>query len=160
MKVIELMEVVIVMSNLIIREGTHEDLDNILYLQECWANEEITYGFAAADKAYLKTKLGKYFLVAELDGNINGFVYATIRNAENMAVIDNGQLYIEIDDIYVSPNSRRIGLGNLLLDRILELAKEDRIERSVIYSSTKDIDGIMKFYKRHDYKTWCIQMFK
>lgn len=66
----------------------------------------------------------------------------------------------EVDDIYISSNSRGMGLGSLLLDKILEVAKENGIERSLIYSSTKDIDSIMKFYKKHDYKTWYIQMFK
>lgn len=50
------------------------------------------------------------------------------------------------------------------LDCIVSLqqqwAKEYGIERSLIYSSTKDMDSIIKFYKKHDYKTWYIQMFK
>jgi hypothetical protein len=29
--------------------------------------------------------------------------------------------------------------------------------RECIY---EDLDNIIEFYKKHDYKTWCIQMFK
>ncbi|MCR2044035.1 GNAT family N-acetyltransferase [Anaerosalibacter massiliensis] len=113
-----------------------------------------------ADKNYLEIKLGIYFLVAELRDEIIGFIYGTVHKAEDMAIIDSGQLYIEVEDIYVSLNNRGTGLGSLLLDKILELAKENGIERSLIYSSTKDMDSIIKFYKKHDYKIWCIQMFK
>lgn len=148
------------MDNLIIRECTYEDLDDVVSLQQQWAAEEITHGFVPGDKSYLETKLGKYFFVAELNDELVGFVYGTIHKADNMAIMDNGQLYIEVDDIYVSSNSRGIGLGSILLDKILEVAKENGIERSLIYSSTKDMDSITKFYKKHDYKTWYVQMFK
>ena len=148
------------MSNLTIRECIYQDLDYIVSLQQQWFKEEITYGFNAADKSYLATKLGKYFFVAELEGEIIGFVYGTVHKAEDMAILDNGQLYIEVDDIYISPNSRGTGSGSLLLDKILEVAKENGIERSLIYSSTKDMESIIKFYKKHNYKTWYIQMIK
>lgn len=95
-------------------------------------------------------KIGKYFFVAELNGEIIGFVYGTVHKAEDMAVIDNGQLYIEIDDIYTDANHRSTGIGTLLLDKALEVAKENGIERSLIYSSTKDMASIIKFYEKHD----------
>ncbi|WP_180964145.1 GNAT family N-acetyltransferase [Haloimpatiens massiliensis] len=147
------------MNNLIIRECVYKDLDYIIALQQQWAKEEITYGFVAADKDYLESKLGKYFFVAELNKRIVGFVYGTVHKSQNMAVMDNGQFYIEIDDIYVSFENRGFNIGTILLDKILEIAKENGVKRSLIYSSTKDMESIIKFYKKHDYKTWCIQMF-
>jgi len=50
----------------------------------------------------LKTKLGKYFFVAELNNEITGFAYGTVHKAENMTIFNNGQLYIEVDDIYIA----------------------------------------------------------
>lgn len=148
------------MDNLIVRECIYEDLDNIISLQYQWHNEEITYGFIPADKNYLETRLGKYFLVAEVNNEIVGFCYGAIHSADNMAVINNGQLYIEKEDIYISLENRGTGIGSTLLNKILEVAKENGIERSLIYSSTKDLDNIIEFYKKHDYKTWYIQMCK
>lgn len=148
------------MRDLIIRECTHEDLDRIIFLQQQWCNTDITYGFIPADKKYLEEKLGKYFFVAELNDEIIGFVYGTIHKAENICVIDSGQFYIEIDDIYTSANNRGLGIGSILLKKILEVAKNNGIERSLIYSSTKNIDSIINFYEKHDYKTWYVQMFK
>lgn len=148
------------MDKVIIRECTLEDLDYVESLQNQWVKEDITHGLVSVDRNYLETKLGKYFFVAELNCEIIGFVYGTIHQAKNMAILDNGQIYIEVEDIYVSSNSRGTGLGSLLLDKILEVAKDNGADRSLIYSSTKDMDSIIKFYKKHDYKTWYIQMFK
>lgn len=148
------------MDNFIIRKCTYDDLEDVVYLQQQWATEAINYGFIPADNNYLEKKLGKYFLVAESKDEIIGFIYGIAYKAEDMTIIDSGQLYIEVEDIYVSLNNRGTGLGSLLLDKILELAKENEIQRSLIYSSTKDIDSIIKFHKKHDYKTWYIQMFK
>ena len=148
------------MDNLVIRECTYEDLEYVESLQQQWIKEDITFGFVPAEKSHLETKLGKYFFVAESNNEVLGFVYGTVHKSENMSVINTGQLYIEIDDIYISLNNRGAGIGTFLLDKILAVARENGIERSLIYSSTKDMDSIIKFYKKHDYKTWCIQMVK
>lgn len=148
------------MDKIIIRECTLEDLDYVVSLQHQWVKEDITYGLIPVKKDYLETKLGKYFFVAELNSKIIGFVYGSTHTADNMAIIDNGNLYIEVEDIYVSSDNRGTGLGSVLLDKILSAAKDNGIERSLIYSSTKNMEGIMRFYKKHDYKTWYIQMFK
>lgn len=148
------------MDRLIIRECTFNDLEYVESLQHQWLREDITHGFIPSNKSYLETKLGKFFLVAELNSKIIGFAYGTIHTANNMAIIDNGQPYIEIEDIYVELDKRATGVGSILLDKILCVAKDNGIERSLVYSSTKDMESIIKFYKKHDYKTWYIQMFK
>lgn len=149
-----------IMDKVNIRECKYEDLIKVEKLQRKWANEDITYGFVPAKLSYLESKLGKYFLVAELDNNIIGFVYGTIHEAKNMSIIPNGQFYIEIDDIYILEESRKKGVGSILLDKILEVAKENGIEKSLVYSATKDMENVIDFYKKHNYKTWYIQMFK
>jgi GNAT superfamily N-acetyltransferase len=149
-----------IMDKYIIRECTVEDLDYVVSLQHQWVEEDITHGLIPVEKGYIETKLGKYFFVAELNFEIIGFVYGVIRTADNMSIIDNGQPYIELEDIYVAPDSRDAGLGSVLLNKILCVAKDNGIEKSLIYSSTKDMESVMKFYKKHNYKTWYIQMFK
>ncbi|MCB2291536.1 GNAT family N-acetyltransferase [Clostridium sp. CS001] len=113
------------MEKLIIRECTLEDLDYVQSLQHQWVEEDITYGLVSVDRNYLEIKLSKYFFVAELNVEIIGFVFGTIHEAKDMAILDNGQLYIEVEDIYISSNSRGTGIGSLLLDKILEVAKDN-----------------------------------
>lgn len=148
------------MDNLIIRECTYKDLEHIISLQQQWKTEDITCGFVPANKSYLEGKLGKYFYIAQLNNKVIGFAYGTVHKAENMTIFNDGQPYIEVDDIYISQSYRATGVGSLLLDKLLDVAKEDRIERSLIYSSTKDMNSIIKFYEKHDFKTWYIQMYK
>ena len=116
--------------NLTIRECLYKDLDYIVDLQQQWSKEEITYGFMPADKDHLETKLGKYFLVAELNNEIAGFVCGTINKADNISVINNGETYIEVEDIYTAKDNRGKNIGTLLLDRVLEVAKENGARNS------------------------------
>lgn len=148
------------MDDLILRECSFDDLEDILLLQNQWAKEDITFGFVPAEKEYLISKLGSYFLVAEVYNTIIGFVYGTIHKAKDLTIFLDGEFYIEIDDIYISYDYRGKNIGNLLLDEILLIAKENGIIRSLIYSSTKDLGSIVKFYKKHGFKTWYVQMFK
>lgn len=148
------------MYNYIIRDCTYKDLEHVISLQQLWMAEDITYGFVPSDKNNLEKKLGKYFYVTELNNEIIGYVNGTVHTAQNMTIFCDGQTYIEVDDIYVIQKYRDSGLGTLLLDKLLDLAKENGIEKSLIYSSTKDIDSIVSFYKKHDYKTWYVQMYK
>ena len=41
-------------------------------MQRQWAEEDITYGYAADSKEDLSDKLGRYFLVAEVNGSVVG----------------------------------------------------------------------------------------
>lgn len=148
------------MYNYIIRDCTYKDLEHVISLQQLWMAEDITYGYVPSDKNNLEKKLGKYFYVAELNNEIIGYVNGTVHIAQNMTIFSDGQTYIEVDDIYVIQKCRDLGLGTLLLDNLLDLAKANGIENSLIYSSTKDIDCIVNFYKKHDYKTWYVQMYK
>lgn len=148
------------MNDLMIRECNVADLDRIVSLQQLWETEDITYGYVPAAKSKLEEKIGDYFYVAELNNEIIGYIYGSVNVAENIAVFNDGQSYFEVEDIYISQNHRDSGIGSLLLDRLSSIAKKNGIERSMIYSSTKNIDDVMKFYRKHDYKTWYIQMFK
>ncbi|MGG7163129.1 GNAT family N-acetyltransferase [Clostridium ihumii] len=148
------------MGDLLIRKCEYKDLEEVLKLQESWENENITYGFVSADKIYLQNKLGEYFYIAEIDSKVVGFIYGTVHESKNMSIFHEGEQYIEVDDIYVNQGTRDLNIGSELIDKLLEVAKKEGIERSLIYSSTKDIDSIIKFYKKHDYKTWYIQMYK
>jgi len=148
------------MNNLIIRECNFTDLDRIVSLQQLWKTEDITYGYAPVAKSKLEEKIGKYFYVAELSNEIIGYIYGSVNVAENIAVFNDGQTYFEVEDIFISLNNRDSGYGSLLLDMLLSIAKKNGVERSMIYSSTKNIEDVLKFYQKHDYKTWYIQMFK
>ncbi|WP_010296870.1 GNAT family N-acetyltransferase [Clostridium senegalense] len=144
----------------IVRQGRYEDLDSVVALQQLWAKENITYGFVPIERDELEEKLGKYFWVYEFKNEILGFAYGTIHKGKNIAVIDDDEPYIEIEDIYIAAKNRGKGIGNALLDKLIEVAKENGVERSLLYSSSKDMDNIIKFYKKQYFKTWYVTMFR
>lgn len=142
-----------------IRECTQGDLDAVSRLQQCWEAENITHGLAAESRERLAARLGPYFLVAEADGAVEGYVFGSVQVSEGSAVIPEGERYLEVDEIYIRPESRGNGTGSMLLDRLLETARGDGISRFSVYSATKDVDGILAFYRRHGFKSWYVQMF-
>lgn len=148
------------MYNYIIRDCTYNDLDHVISLQQMWRSEDITHGFVPSNKINLQQKLGKYFNVVELNNDIIGYANGTVHISQNMTIFNDGESYIEVDEIYLIERYSNSGLGSLLLDKLLDSAKQNEVERSLIYSSTKDIDSIINFYKKRDYKTWYVQMYK
>jgi GNAT superfamily N-acetyltransferase len=144
----------------IIRQCTELDIAAIRALELQWQEEGNTVGLVASSEEYLCGKLGDYFLVAEHQGRIAGYTYGSIHTAKEMCIFPDGTGYIEIDGLYVCPEFRHSGIGGQLLDAVLKAAKDNGIERSCLYSSSKDMDGIIRFYRKHGYGTWYIQMFK
>lgn len=148
------------MNNYTVRLCNENDIEDIYGLQKKWFIEDITYGFIPDDREYLKAKIGDYFYVAEINEIIIGFIFGTIHESKDLSIFPDGTKYIEIDDVYMDFEYRDTGIGGILLDTILETGQMNGIEKSLVYSATKDSKKIMNFYKKHGYRTWFVQMFK
>ena len=148
------------MANYIIRECTESDIQQVHDLQIAWRNEDNTYGFEPSSIEDLRINIGKYFIVLEIDKNIRGYVLGSIHTARDMNIFKNGEEYIEIDDIYIERAIRNNGFGELLIKEINKIAETNGITHSLLYSATKNIEGIIKFYKNCGYKSWYVQMYK
>lgn len=148
------------MDNIVIRECRSDDLEFVLELQQELAKEDIIYGFVPSVKEELESKLGSYFLIAELDNLVVGFCYGSINESEGLAVIPKGERYLEVEDVYVKPELRDQEVGGKLFDRLIEVANKESVERVLVYSASKDTDRILQFYRRHGLKPWYVQMFK
>lgn len=143
-----------------IRVANKRDLDQVHRLQLQWADEDITHGYTADSRQNLSKMIGRYFLVAEVDGSVVGHVYGSARVSEGLAVIPAGERYLEIEDIYVTPKFRANSIGGQLIDGLLQAAGEDGIETFSAYSSTKDADRILRFYRDHGFESWYVQFFR
>ena len=140
------------MTDILIRECTSADIEKVMELDRDWAAEDSTYGYVAESAEGFADRLGTYFLVTEVQDSIVGFAYGSVRVSEGMAVLPAGQTYFEVDAIYVTTEYRNSGIGGMLLNGLLEAARHNGIERSLIYSATKDLDRILRFYRRHGFK--------
>ncbi|MBI5091692.1 MAG: GNAT family N-acetyltransferase [Candidatus Hydrogenedentes bacterium] len=143
-----------------IRECAESDISAVRALQAEWTNEDITYGFTPAEESALREAIGPYFLVAERYGRIVGYITGAIRTTPGLAIVPEGQTFVEIDDIYVAPDHRDLGIGKELLTQVLARAKEQGATKALVYSATKDTRRIARFYERQGFEPWSIQMFK
>lgn len=148
------------MNAVLIRESQEKDLAEITLLQQTLAEEDLIYGFVSVSEGSLKEKLGPYFLVAEVGERIVGFVYGRVQESKGLAVIPQGESYLEVEDIFVKKEFRDQGIGGKLLDQVIKVAKTQGVERLLVYSASKDIDGVLNFYRHHGFKPWYIQMYK
>jgi GNAT superfamily N-acetyltransferase len=148
------------MNDVVIRECTHDDIGRVLELDMAWEAEDSTYGYIAESAEGLAARLGPYFLVAEVRGHIAGFAYGSAHTSEGMAVIPVGEKYFEVDAIYVTAGLRNGGIGGMLLDSLVEAARNNGIKRFSVYTATKDLESILRFYRRHAFKQWYVRMFR
>jgi N-acetylglutamate synthase-like GNAT family acetyltransferase len=147
-------------EQLLIRQAIESDLQFIHQLQRRWFEEDSVFGFVPESLEQVKAALNLYLLVAETVDEIVGFISGSIHNSQGMAVIPEGESYIEIDNLYILPEYRRQGIGSGLVNSCLAQAKKAGIAYALLYSATKDIHSVLSFYEQHDFQSWNIQMFR
>ena len=148
------------MHEALIRQAIEADISSICQLQHQWFEEGSVHGFVPDSKEHLQTALGPYFLVAETNDAVVGFVSGSVHISEGTAVIPAGESYVEIDNLYVSQQFRQRGIGSNLVTQVLEYAKGQGVVHALLYSATKDIHNIIRFYEHHNFKSWYVQMFQ
>ena len=65
-----------------------------------------------------------------------------------------------IEDVYVTRKFRTHGLGSALVQELVARAEQEGVHRCLVYSSIKELDPILNFYRNNGFKTWNIQFFK
>jgi ribosomal protein S18 acetylase RimI-like enzyme len=136
------------------------DLQSISRLQQQWSDEDIVYGFVPESEEQLEAHLNPYLLVAESGNEMIGFISGSICLSNGTAVIPEGEIYLEIESLYIKPEYRGQGAGSKLIARLISDAKNQGVTYASLYSAVKDIKSTLKFYKKHDFQSWYVQMFK
>jgi ribosomal protein S18 acetylase RimI-like enzyme len=107
--------------------------------------------------------MGEYFLVAEEEGRIVGFVMGEIRPCTNNDAVDGAfegqpERYLEIQDLYIGPSHRGQGIGTQLMRRIVGAAEAKGLGCSLVYSANMDYVRIAKFYEKCGFRMWHVYM--
>jgi ribosomal protein S18 acetylase RimI-like enzyme len=152
------------MEQVRIRQCTQDDIDAVIGLERQWEQEEIAYGdFNPLSREDYLAVLGRfptYFLVAESDGHLVGYIHGCVQRDKPVEVIPAHEPYVEIEDIYVQPGFRDRDIGGALLERVFEVARQEGIERFIVGTRSKETDRILKFYRSHGFTPWSIQFFR
>jgi GNAT superfamily N-acetyltransferase len=150
------------MKNFHIRECASNDIDAIFLLEAEWEREGVSYQFIPVSRAEFTAgfeRFQMYHLVAEGDGVIIGYVNGSIRQGDKLPIIPEEEPYLEVENIYVKSEFRNKEIGGSLLKRLLEVARENGIQRFFVSTVTRDIDKILNFYRGHSFKPWYVEMF-
>ena len=145
------------MSDAAIRQCTAADLEAVARIERGVADEDIIHAFAPSRDP--GERLGGLFFVAEAEGQVVGFACGAVKVNGDLAVLPEGE-YLEVEDVHVAAKYRNQGVGGELLERVLEAAREKGVERARLYSAARDLDSVVRFYRKHGFKTWCVQMYR
>jgi ribosomal protein S18 acetylase RimI-like enzyme len=133
---------------------------DISRLQQQWFDEASVYGFVPQSDGEIMDTVGPYSLVAEIKNQIVGFISGSVHTSGGTAVMPEGESHLEIDNLYVAPKFRGQGIGGSLTDELLARARQQRVTYATLYSATKDIHSVLRFYERHGFHSWYVQMFR
>lgn len=145
-----------------IRTCTRDDLEAVLHLDRQWEQEQIAHNFTPRSRAELLIALDRfpaYFLVAERDGGLLGYIQGVVRHRW-VAVLPDQEPYVIIETLYVHPAVRRQHIGGQLLERLMAVAAHQGIQRCVVSSTSKEMDKMLHFYRRYGFTPWYVQLFK
>jgi ribosomal protein S18 acetylase RimI-like enzyme len=147
-----------------IRPCRSADIDSVIALERLWEQEEIAYGDfnPMRREAYLTIleRFPTYFLVAEHDGQLVGYIHASTDHEQRVEVIPEVEPYVAIEDIYVHPDFRNQEIGGKLLDQVFAVAQAAGIQRFIVGTKSKATDQILRFYRSHGFTPWSIQFFR
>lgn len=150
------------MENINIRQCSYNDIDAIFQLEAEWEKEGVSYEFIPVSREDFIAQFEqfeKYHLVAEYEGNIVGYVNGSAKQGDRLAIIPEGDPYLEVENIYVSAEFRSREIGGSLLKSLMEIAKQNGIQRFFVSTVTRDMGKILKFYQGHGFKQWYVEMF-
>ena len=144
-----------------IREATGEEaaLKALLALSEAWERENSCYGYRKNEKGDIE---GRRIFTAERGGETVGYLFGGkeyLKNASSVAA--DGTEYFEIEEIYVVPEYRSMGIGRALYEFLEERLKEEGTEYIFLSTATKDWRKIFHFYiEELGMEFWSARLFK
>jgi|TARA_Y100000310_G_C20697901_1_gene827056 ribosomal protein S18 acetylase RimI-like enzyme len=140
-----------------VRRASKQDLEAVDKLSIQWQQEGSTIGQGVADFLPYFNE-GAYLFVGEEDSSIVGFMAAE-QKLDRLAVFDSTDPYIELEELYVVPEKRSEGVGSLLVNALKDAGNRDGIRHFHVYSSSRELDRVVSFYRKHGFGVWSIQAF-
>jgi len=98
--------------------------------------------------------------IAEINERTVGFATARILKQSANAVIPKAHNICEIFDIFVIKSMRNRAIGSQLISAVLAESHRRRVTVQYLYSSSRDLESILKFYGRHGFKGWYLTMYR
>jgi ribosomal protein S18 acetylase RimI-like enzyme len=146
-----------------IRSCRHDDIDAVLTLDRAWEREAVAQIFVPISRDEFLASLAQfpaYFLVAERNHRIIGYINGTIQLATEVTIIPAHERYLQIENLYVTAEFRHQQIGGHLMERLLDTAQQQGIQHVLVSSNSKQIEKILAFYQGYGFKLWHVQLYK
>lgn len=142
-----------------IRLANENDKLQVVELSKEWESENSTYGFRSDELEYINENR---CFVAQINDKVIGYLFGKVFESKQMkSVMSEGTPYFELEELYVTPKYRSMGVGSMLYDYLENILKDEKITQMVLSTATKDYESILNFYiKRKGMSFWSARLFK
>ena len=118
------------------------DIRELCDLSKRWVDEDISWGMVPNTKENITEPV----IVARDNDTIVGYSFGSFYLMEKKTSgIPNKSKCFSVDELYVLPEYRNIGLGKKLYDALIDEIKEEA-DYITLSTSTKDYKRILRFY--------------
>lgn len=108
----------------------------------------------------LASRISEYFCIAEYGQSVVAYAFGKVKMGEGNAVIRQGELYLDIHEVYIEESHRANGLGTQLVRTLLDKAESNGVHRATVGSSNRDWQPAARFYEQLGFGMWYFQMYK
>lgn len=130
-------------------------------MSRLWAEEGCTTGYIPCTAEHLQPWLdGGFFFVAQYDGEVIAYAAGIEKLGKGAIYKPEGEQYLNVDEVFVHADHRDKGVGTQLMEYLLDKAVSNGVVRSMVGSNNVDWMPTVKFYERHGYRMFAIQMYK
>jgi len=121
-----------------------DEIDELINLSKIWEDERITFGYI---KNSIDDIIDKRVFVIKDDNKIIAYIFAKEGISKNYnSIMNDGEIYFGIEEIFVIPSKRNEGIGKMLMDYVKNIAKLENYKYLFLVTSTKKWDKILDFY--------------
>ena len=141
-----------------IRPATRSDATILAGMQADLADEGILKGYQPDSAGQWSARDMQHTFLACDGKEPVGFIYSAPRPFEGECVFPKDARIIELVELYVCPEYRRVGLGRKLVKAAELDARQSGFTHLRVYSSSCHFDAIVSFYRSCGFDPWYVEM--
>lgn len=143
-----------------IKNAANKDIPGIVSLGTRFVKEVPTWGQSAITEDYINKLDLRFIWVVEENNRLVGYAICVPHENDGSCIFAENDKILRLEEIFIGPEARGKGIGSQLLQIIESYAKKKGFRKLFIYSSVKDLDSVLEFYRGNGFKTWAVQVFK
>ena len=127
------------------KELDEDLLATLIALSEDWERENSCHGYRKNEKEDIE---GNRIFLALERGNVIGYLFGHRElSKKSSSIMPDGTPFFEVEEIYIKPEYRSMGIGKKLFEYAENHVKDDA-EFIMLSTATKDLEGDIPFLYR------------